>query len=76
MNDKEYVENLLLNMSGGLLPKDLQPDEVRKLERVIGSNWFEKLGYTNDKYERPKIKLIPCGHGLIGCEICGDIVDN
>lgn len=53
MTDKECVDNLILNMSSGLLPENLQPDEIRKLEKVIGHNWFEKLGYTESKYKKP-----------------------
>ena len=53
--DISDVENLLLNMSGGLLPKDLQPDEIKLLESKYGPDWFTKLGYTEPEYERPKI---------------------
>ena len=40
------VENLLLNMMGGLLPEDLLPNEVKLLEREYGKNWFKILGYS------------------------------
>ena len=48
------VDNLLLNLSGGLLPKDLQPDEVELLKKEYGDDWFEKLGYTEPEYEKPE----------------------
>lgn len=47
------VNNLLLNMSGGLLPEHLQPDEVKALVEAHGDDWFEKLGYTEPKYTKP-----------------------
>lgn len=50
------VENILLNLSSGLLPENLQPDEVKLLEEKYGSNWFEELGYTTDKYKFPICK--------------------
>lgn len=60
----EYeVSNLLLNMSGGLLPKDLTPDEVKLLINKFGNNWFYELGY-DDTYEHPK------------CECYGIIAEN
>lgn len=52
MPDK--VDNLLLNMTAGLLPKDLDQEEVTLLEERFGKNWFSELGYTEDKYERSK----------------------
>lgn len=55
---KEYtmevdVNNLILNMSGGLLPKDLQPDEIKALIKRYGNEWFEVLGYTEPDYTKP-----------------------
>lgn len=51
---EDPVVNLLLNMSGGLLPEDLQSDEVELLKSKYGSNWFEELGYNDKEYRRPK----------------------
>lgn len=48
------LENLLLNMSSGLMPEDLQKDEIELLIEEFGYNWFEELGY-DDSYNRPKI---------------------
>lgn len=47
------VENLLMNMSGGLLPEHLQKDEIILLQNKYGPNWFEKLGYTESKHKKP-----------------------
>lgn len=47
------IANLLLNMSAGLLPKDLSKNEVKSLEDFYGKDWFEKLGYSEPKYEKP-----------------------
>ena len=46
------VENLVLNMSGGLLPENLSKTEVELLKTRYGSNWFNKLGYTEPRYRR------------------------
>jgi len=51
------VNNLILNMSGGLLPEHLQPDEVKALVEAHGDGWFEKLGYTEPKYTKPPITI-------------------
>jgi len=48
------IENLVLNMSGGLLPKDLQKDEIILLEKEYGKEWFEKLGYSEPEYKKPE----------------------
>lgn len=47
------VENLLLNLSGGLLPENLTSEEVKVLEKEYGPDWFEKMGYTEPEYKRP-----------------------
>jgi hypothetical protein len=46
-----YIENLLLNMSGGLKPEDLNEHERKILEAELGKDWLLKLGYqTNLEY--------------------------
>ena len=50
---KEMAGNLVLNMSGGLLPKNLMKDEVKLLEGVYGKDWFEDLGYDEVNYIKP-----------------------
>ena len=50
------VQNLVLNMSSGLLPKDLTKDEVDLLVEEYGEEWFEELGFSEDKYEKPNFK--------------------
>ena len=47
------VDNLLLNMSGGLLPENLQADDVKLLEEKYGVDWFTVLGYTEPEYKKP-----------------------
>ena len=47
------LENLLLNMSGGLLPEHLQPDEIKALEDEYGTDWFTVLGYSEPEYVNP-----------------------
>ena len=51
---EDATNNLLLNMSSGLLPKDLQKEEITLLELRFGTNWFEALGYYEPEYEKPK----------------------
>lgn len=51
---EDETNNLLLNMSGGLLPKDLSENEVKLLRDRFGPDWFTKLGYSEPEYERPK----------------------
>lgn len=47
------VDNLLLNMSAGLLPENLSPNEIKLLEDKFGKNWFETLGYKEPMYKKP-----------------------
>lgn len=54
MWEPDAVENLLLNMTAGLLPADLDEEEVKLLEDRFGKNWFNELGYNDDEYERSK----------------------
>jgi hypothetical protein len=49
------VENLLLNMSAGLLPKDLTHKEITLLQDVYGKDWFTILGYSEPEYKNPQI---------------------
>lgn len=39
------IENLLLNMSAGLKPDNLNPNEIKMLVKKFGPNWKKKLGY-------------------------------
>lgn len=48
----DEIDNLLLNMTAGLLPKDLTESEVQLLEDRYGKDWFTELGYTEEKYDR------------------------
>jgi hypothetical protein len=52
----DEIMNLLLNMSGGLLPEHLNEDEVRLLEAEYGVEWFDELGYTEPEYKKPTFK--------------------
>lgn len=47
LNDK--TNNILLNMSGGLLPVDLSQDEIDLLKERFGPEWFHKLGYKESE---------------------------
>ena len=48
------VDNLLLNMQGGLLPEYLTLKECGWLQDEFGDNWFEVLGYKEPEYKRPQ----------------------
>lgn len=48
------LDSLLLNMGAGLLPENLDVEEVKMLREVYGENWFNELGYTEDNYNRSK----------------------
>lgn len=50
----DEIDNLLLNMSGGLLPENLTVDEVSLLKDRYGDDWFAKLGYSELIYNKPK----------------------
>ena len=50
------VQNLILNMSGGLLPEHLQEDEINLLKKKYGKNWFKELGYDETNYKNPENK--------------------
>jgi hypothetical protein len=51
------VDNLLLNMSAGLEPKDLTQEEVALLKHKFGEDWLFKLGYqTNLEFLEAKEK--------------------
>lgn len=47
------TENLLMNMSGGLLPENLTLSEIKMLQNKYGLNWFEELGYSEPRYKKP-----------------------
>jgi hypothetical protein len=50
---QDKTNNLLLNMSGGLLPEYLSKEEVLLLKNRFGENWFESLGYSEPEYKEP-----------------------
>jgi hypothetical protein len=51
----DKTNNLLLNMTGGLLPEDLTKDEIWLLKQRFGVDWFNNLGYRElDGYKRPE----------------------
>lgn len=49
----ENVQNIILNLSAGLQPKDLSIDEIKELANAYGPNWFEALGYNESIAEKP-----------------------
>jgi len=49
----DELENLLLNMFGGLLPEHLSKEEQEMLKNAYGENWFERLGYAEPEYKKP-----------------------
>jgi len=53
LNDE--TNELLMNLSSGVLPEYLQKDEVNLLIARYGEGWFEKLGYSEPKYKKPKV---------------------
>lgn len=48
------LDNLLLNMSAGLLPEHLSQNEINLIEQKYGTNWFYELGYNDTEYKNPK----------------------
>lgn len=54
--DFSELENLIMNMSGGLLPEYLNKDEVALLQEKYGEDWFEKMGYKEPKYKKPSFE--------------------
>lgn len=55
------TENLVLNMSGGLLPENLTQSEILLLKKEYGENWFEKLGYSEPDYKLPGRTVMTSG---------------
>ena len=49
------TDNILFNLQGGLLPKDLTKGEIELLEKEYGKDWFIELGYDEKTYEKPNI---------------------
>jgi len=49
----DALDNLIMNMSAGLLPENLCVSEINLLKQKYGDNWFEKLGYSEPKYKKP-----------------------
>ncbi len=47
------LDNLILNMSGGLLPEQLSESEIQLLVDEYGKDWFDYLGYKEPFYKRP-----------------------
>ena len=54
-NISQY-ENLLFNMSAGVLPEHLTQSEVDLLKQKHGDNWFEELGYYEPEFDKSKFK--------------------
>lgn len=50
------LDNLLMNMTSGLKPEDLTETEIQLLEANFGMEWMEKLGYSADRFNKPKSK--------------------
>lgn len=50
----EPVNNLLMNMSSGLLPEHLSESDCQLLKEKFGTDWFTELGYDDVNYKRPK----------------------
>lgn len=50
----DFVDNLLLNMNGGLLPEHLTESEVLALKDKFGEDWFNVLGYNEEEYKKPE----------------------
>lgn len=56
----DYVSNLLLNMSAGLLPEHLSEDDVELLQKYTdekhgkNSDWFTIPGYWEPEYRRSR----------------------
>ena len=77
MNDNSWdlseVDNLLRNMSSGLLPEDLLPSEVKMLEKEYGENWFNHLGYSEPEYVKPEKKNIPTPDQEIKSDYCSGL---
>ena len=49
----DEVQNIILNLNAGLLPEHLTETEIKLLEGRYGSDWFEKLGYDENKFKKP-----------------------
>ncbi len=47
-------DNIVLNMSAGLLPKELSKNEIELLKNDYGEDWFHVLGYSEKHYENPE----------------------
>lgn len=52
------AENLLLNMSSGLLPEYLSVEETEVLAAEFGDDWFNFLGYTEPEYKKPTVEIL------------------
>lgn len=51
------IPNIIFNLSSGMLPTDLDGDEIDLLTLFYGKDWFEELGYSEPEYKRPKHKI-------------------
>lgn len=52
---EDETNNILLNMTGGLLPEHLSAREIGLLTKRFGGDWFHKLGYKEeDGYRNPR----------------------
>lgn len=52
------TNNLLMNLSSGLLPEYLTKDEVELLIKRYGENWFDILGYSEPEYKKPTFNVL------------------
>lgn len=55
---KEHsVKNTIFNLYTGLKPQDLTNAEIDELRRVIGRDWFFKLGFKLETHARPEYDI-------------------
>jgi hypothetical protein len=50
--EKKLVESAAYigeGLKSGLLPSQLEPDEISVMRTVFGTKWFEKYGFTSEK---------------------------
>lgn len=50
--EEKFIENAAYISEGlksGLLPSQLDEDELNTMRSVFGNKWFEKFGYTSEK---------------------------
>lgn len=54
---EEAVQHLEIGLRSGLLPEELDEDEIDALVKIKGEKWYEEYGYTREEVPEPGLHI-------------------